>query len=287
MHPALPPMTTWNLDFVQIGALALLLVGYLFAIGPVRTHRNEAPVSHARVLAFVGGWLSLVLALISPLDTLGRYYSFAAHSLQLFIIITLSTPLILWGMPEWLIWQVLPTRRLRDATRGLVFPIVATVLFNAGILFWHIGPMFTLGATSEPVHLVENLTFVLAGFLTWWPLLTPLDTHTRLSNPVQMLYLVFESLPLDIFGVFALFAVRVFYPLYEHAPHLFGLSVIEDQAAGGAILAVPGNVIDIILMSIVFFGWLRNMDQAQQERERAAFENESATETAPPGISAE
>ena len=54
------------------------------------------------------------------------------------------------------------------------------------------------------------------------------------------------------------------------------MSPARRQAAGGAIIAVPGNVIDIVLMSIVFFGWIQNVKKTQRERERLQYAAEDA-----------
>lgn len=268
MHSAIPSATTWNLDPAVLLALLALLAGYLYAVGPL--NRRLAPdesTSRPRLAAFAGGWLVLLFTLISPLDTLGRYYGFAAHSAQLFLIITAVAPLLLAGLPEWLLWKALPSRALRDATRGLGFVALSVLLFNGLVLIWHAGPIFEAALRNDALHNLENLSFLIAGLLTWWPLLTPLDRHTRLASPFQILYLVVESLPLDIFGAFTLFADHIFYPSYDGAPHIFGFSTIVDQAVGGAIIAVPGNIIDIIMMSLVFFGWIQRVELAQRERE--------------------
>lgn len=272
-----PATTTWNFDPLTLLWMALLLGAYIYALGPL--HRRRAPddaTPRWRIVCFVSGWVLLLLTLISPLDTLGRYYLFSAHAMQLFIIITAGAPLLLLGAPEWLVWVLLPTRALRNATRGLLFTVIATVSFNALVLIWHVGPIYEAGLSHATLHNLENFSFVVAGVLTWWPLLTPLDHETRLASPSQILYLVVESLPLDVFGAFTLFAQQVFYHTYDVAPRVLGLSALSDQAAGGAIIAVPGNVIDIILMSMVFFGWIRNVETQQRERERLQYAEEDA-----------
>jgi cytochrome c oxidase assembly factor CtaG len=272
MHPSIPPATAWNLDPVLLLALVLLLGGYLYTVGPLnRRLAPDEPPPRSRVLIYVAGWLILALSLISPLDTLGRYYSFASHSLQLFLIITAAAPLLLIGLPEWLVWIVLPTRALRNSTRGFGFAVLSVVLFNGLILVWHAGPIFEAGLRNDALHNLESLCFLAAGLLTWWPLLTPLDRQTRLSSPFQILYLVVESLPLDVFGAFTLFASSVFYTSYEAVPHPFGFSAVVDQAVGGAILAVPGNLVDIVVMSVVFFGWIQRVEQAQREHEAQVY----------------
>lgn len=272
MHP-LPAPTDWTFDPTVLLALALLLAGYLYAIGPLgRRLAPDEPPPRRRILAFLAGWLTLLLALMSPLDVLGRAYLFAAHTFQLFLIITLVAPLLLYGLPEWLMWTLLPARALRDATRGILFLVVATLAFNGIILLWQAGGLYEAALRSAPLHNLQNATYLVAGLLTWWPLLTPLDRHTRLASPFQIIYLMLESLPLDIFGAFTLFAQRIFYPTYAAAPRLFGLSPLTDQALGGAILAVPGNILDILLMSFAFFGWIARLERTQAERERLLYD---------------
>jgi putative membrane protein len=277
MHSS-PAPTDWSFDPAVLLALAALLGGYLFIIGPLRERvAPDEPAPRRRIAAFAAGWLTLVLALVSPLDALGRAYLFSAHTLQLFLLITVVAPLFLIGLPEWLWWTLLPTRALRDATRGVLFPTVAVIAFNGIILIWHVAPFYEAALHSAPLHDLQNASFLLAGLLTWWPLLTPLDRHTRLASPFQILYLVVESLPLDVFGAFTLFAQRVFYPTYALAPRLFGLSPLADQAIGGAILAVPGNLLDIVLMSLAFFGWIAREEQAQAARERLLYDTPQET----------
>jgi putative membrane protein len=277
MHSS-PAPTDWSFEPAVLLALAALLGGYLFIIGPLRERvAPDEPMPRRRIAAFAAGWLTLALALVSPLDALGRAYLFSAHTLQLFLLITVVAPLFLIGLPEWLWWTLLPTRALRDATRGVLFPTVAVIAFNGIILIWHVAPFYEAALHSAPLHDLQNASFLLAGLLTWWPLLTPLDRHTRLASPFQILYLVVESLPLDVFGAFTLFAQRVFYPTYALAPRLFGLSPLADQAIGGAILAVPGNLLDIVLMSLAFFGWIAREEQAQAARERLLYDTPQET----------
>jgi putative membrane protein len=272
-----PSPTAWSFDPLVLAALALLLGAYFAAIGPLRRQlRIDEPVSTRRIAYFVAGWLTVLLTLVTPLDTLGRYYLFGAHTLQLFILTTIAAPLLMLGTPEWLVGLLIPLAALRNATRGLLFPVIAALAFNIIVIVWHVGPLYEQALHDPGAHDLQMLSFLVAGVLTWWPLLTPLDRHTRMATPFQMLYLMLESLPLDIFGVAAIFALGPFYPAYVAAPRLFGLSAMTDQQVSGGLLAVPGNLIDITLLSIVFFTWINRMERAQRERERALYEQEDA-----------
>lgn len=275
-----PAPEAWAFDPITILFLIVLLGAYLAAIGPLRPrYQPEGAVGRKRIAAFVSGWLILALSVVTPLDTLGRYYLFTAHTAQLFLIITAVAPLLMLGLPDSLGRLLLPTRRLREAGRDPLFSVVAVVLFNLLILVWHAGPIYEAALHNTALHHLQLLTFLLAGILTWWPLLTPADTHSRLSSPMQILYLAAESLPLDVFGIFTLFAKGIFYTTYATAPRVLMDAVTDQQVAGG-ILAVPGNLIDIIVMSVVFFGWIAQVERAQRERERTLYDAEDAAHEA-------
>jgi putative membrane protein len=273
MH-TVPSASSWNLDPAVLIAGIALLAGYFLAISRLAPRYSSEPVPRRRIIYFVTGVVSLLLTLCTPLDTLGRYYLLSAHTLQLLLLTTVTAPLLLLGLPEWLVTLLLPFKPLRDATRGLLFPVVAALLFNAIIILWHYGPLYQQATQYTAVHNLQMLSFLIAGILTWWPLLTPMDRYTRMSTPFQMLYLALESLPLDIFGVIMIFAGSVFYTSYMSAPRIFGLSPLVDQQVAGGLLAVPGNLLDIVLFSVIFFSWLEHQEREQRARERELYASE-------------
>jgi putative membrane protein len=268
--------TDWNFDPAVILALVLLLGGYFALIGPLRTRLGGPWLPPRRAAAFVAGWALLALTLLSPLDTLGRNYLFTAHALQVLIITTAVAPLLMAGIPEWVVWRALPLRALRDATRSIFFPLLAVLLFNGLVLLWHIPPLLDASLRNLALHNLSNLSFLIAGVVTWWPLLTPLDRHTRLASPFQIFYVAAESLPLDIFGIFLMFTSALLYTAYASAPRLFGLSPLVDQQIAGGLLVIPGNLVDLIFMSVAFFGWINRVEQLQREREQAEADRQLA-----------
>jgi cytochrome c oxidase assembly factor CtaG len=270
-------LTAWNVDPLAIAFVLVLLGAYLAVTGPLRArfHLGE-PVSRQRIVLFISGCALLALTVLSPLDTLARHYLFSAHAVQLFLLITAVAPLLMAGLPEWLVALILPLESLREATRGLLFPIIAILAFNGIIITWHVGPLFEAALRTPWLYDLQLLCILLAGMVDWWPLLTPLDRDTRLASPFQLLYLGVESIPLDLFGVVTLFSRSPFYPTYEHAARIVGIPALIDQQVAGGIVAIPNNVIDFVLMSAVFFGWLAQVDRAQAERERAEDEAERA-----------
>jgi putative membrane protein len=283
-----PSPLSWNFDPLVLIAGAGLLGGYYIAITRLRPRYTDERVPLRRIVYFVISVVSLLLVLCSPLDTLGRYYLLSAHTLQLLILTTVTAPFLLMGLPEWLVTLLLPLRALRDATRGLLFPLLAALVFNVIIMIWHDGSLYEAALQNSLIHDLQMFSFLVAGILTWWPLLTPMDRDTRMSTPFQMLYLGIESLPLDIFGVIMIFAGSVFYTTYMSAPRLFGISPLVDQQIAGGLLAVPGNLLDIVLFSVIFFTWIQRQEVEQREREHELYaEDEAAEKAKAPDIDSE
>jgi len=263
-------VSDWNFDPVLLAALLAFLGGYLLVIGPLRERfgLGEA-ISPRKLILFISGWLVLALSVLSPLDTIGRRYLFTASALQLLLITSLAAPLLLAGLPEGLVARFLPTEALRKMTRGFWFAFSAVVIFNGAILIWQVEPLFEASLQNDGLHNLRLLTLLIVGIINWWPLLTPLDRHTRFASPFQIFYIAAESVPLDLFGLACIFVSQVFYPTYADAPRIFGISAMANQALAGGLLAIPSNLFDLILMSVVFFGWVERSDRAQREREAA------------------
>jgi len=274
-------LTWWNADPVTLGLVVVLLGGYLLALGPLSERLIPGVVvPRQRIVAYVGGVALLLLTLVSPLDTLGREYLLLARMVQLLIIVTFVAPLLMVGLPDELAGRLLPVRKWREAAGTPLFTVIAVFAFNTIVLFWQIPRYYDLAAQQTLWHDVANLSYLLAGLLTWWPLLTPADRRARMSSPLQMVYLALESLPIDVFGLAIIFAPGPLYSVYINAPRVIGISVLVDQQASGALLAIPGNLLDIFFISFIFFVWIERIEQTQRARERAEIERELAAESA-------
>jgi putative membrane protein len=89
----------------------------------------------------------------------------------------------------------------------------------------------------------------------WWPLISQLPELPRLSYPGQMLYCFLMSIPMSVIAVYITMADSVLYPFYSSAPRIMKLSPMEDQLLGGLIMWIPGGLLFMIIMSVVFFKW--------------------------------
>ena len=93
-----------------------------------------------------------------------------------------------------------------------------------------------------------------------------------MTYPKQMLYAFLDGQPLDIYAFLLVFSGVVIYPFYAIPPQL-GIYAFADQAMGGALLLLPG-LIDLVVMTPLFFLWLAQIEQkariADQKRQDLA-----------------
>jgi putative membrane protein len=125
---------------------------------------------------------------------------------------------------------------------------------------WHVPAYYDATLRSTPLHALEHVMFIVTATLTWWPVFSPMDELPRLPDPAQCLYLFLESIPPTILGALITFAGWVLYPTYAHAPRVWGLSPEIDQQAAGLIMWIPGALVYLLVLTVVFFRWFGEDD---------------------------
>jgi putative membrane protein len=228
------------------------------ALSPERTGR----LSPAQVVAFFAGVLITALALLSPLHTLGEEYLLSAHMVQHLLITMVVPPLLLLGVPGWMLRPLLRFHPIRRGAASAFAPITAFVLFNAVFVLWHVPAFYELALRFPPVHSLEHAAFLGCALITWWPVFGPLPEFPRLPYGAQVLYLFFQSLPPTILGAIIALAEIPLYQAYWQAPRLTGLEPLADQQLAGLIMWIPGALGYFLVLSVVFFLWLERRSPA-------------------------
>jgi cytochrome c oxidase assembly factor CtaG len=271
----------WTLDPTLLIGLALILGAYFYALGPLRRRWGVMePVDRAKVAWFVAGWLVLLIALISPLDTLGDEFLFSAHMIQHMLIAIVAPPLLLLGIPAWMLAPLFKSETTRKAARWIAHPIVAFGLLQLDIWVWHAPPLYDLTLSNDMIHIVEHLTFIAFGVLYWLPVMSPTPAIPRMSKGFAILYLFVGCQPMVALGALLTFAAQPLYQPYVDAPRVWGLSPLGDQQLGGLIMWLPSNIPYLIALSIIFFQWVAERDRVERA---AAGEFSEAAEVAPVG----
>lgn len=219
-----------------------------------------------RLALFLSGIAVCVIALLSPVDPWGERL-FLMHMVQHLLLLDIAPVLLLLGLSRKIMRPV--TRRLLTIERSaglFASPIFAITLYTATMWFWHVPALYDLAAENEIVHGLEHISFAVAGGLYWWHVFSPIPGRRRLMGLGPAGYMISTKVLVGLLGVFLTFAPESFYAFYETQPRAWGLDPAEDQAVGGAIMALE----QMIVMGAAF-AWLfvRMLSDSEREEQRA------------------
>ncbi len=211
-------------------------------------------MSLTRIACLVAGFLLVVLALNGPLHLLADRYLFSAHMVQHLLLTLVVPPLLLTSLPPSFM-KLFPALATTLLSR-LTAPIVASASYNAVLILWHVPLFYGWAMENHAVHIGEHALFLGTALLLWWPVAGPELGHARLVPPAQLLYLFLAGVPMIPIAAFMTLADEPLYPFYGDAPRHFGLSPLADQVAGGVIMSVPGSLIYLLAITVVYFRWV-------------------------------
>jgi putative membrane protein len=249
-----------------VAGLVGLLILYVLCVGPYRNRfKGSTVVPLARRIAFMGGLLVTLIALATPLDTIGDQYLFTAHMLQHLLLTLVAAPLLLGGTPHWLLRRILAATRLTGFVRWARHPIVAFFSFNLVFSLAHVPAFYEATLSNEALHAAEHLVFVGTAMLMWMPVLSPApDIAARYPELGQVLYLFLQTVPASLLGALLASTASAYYPTYVLAPRITSLSPLEDQQLGGLIMWVGSGLYFLIATGVVFFIWASREEAANR-----------------------
>lgn len=243
---------SWSIHPSTVIGLAVLAAIYLWR---AKQSDAEQPLSVARKISFFSSLLVIFGSLNGPIHDLSDTYLFSAHMVQHLLLTMLMPPLMIYGVPGWMLRPLLRNRIVGAIARRITRPVTCFVIFNLVIAVWHLPVFYNAAMDNHSIHILEHLMFMAAAVLMWWPVTSQLPELPRLSYPGQMLYCFLMILPMSIIAIYISMADQVLYPAYASAPRISSLSPLDDQLLGGLIMWVPGGVIFMIIMTVVFFKW--------------------------------
>jgi len=260
---AASPDASWTFEPGALALVAVLTVLY------VRRWR-EVDASPWRLLSFLGGMALVVLALVSPIDALGEQL-FLMHMVQHLLLLDLAPILVLLGLTKVILRPL--TRRLmgiEDAAGLLAHPIFAVALYVVVMCAWHIPAMYDAALEHPVLHVLEHLSFGIAGSLYWWHLLSPIRARRRLGGMGPVVYMLATKVLVGLLGILLAFAPDAIYAFYERQPGYWGLSPHDDQAVGGLIMALEQSIVMGVALTFLFVRALGESDRDEERAERYA-----------------
>jgi cytochrome c oxidase assembly factor CtaG len=236
----------------------LLVSGLLYALGfraLSRATRHGRPLRRAQAVAFWGGWLELVIALVSPIDALADQL-FWVHMIQHELLMIVAAPLLVLGRPFPVFLWALPPRARHLVARGtrralgglwraVSTPAAASALQAAALWGWHLPAAFSAGLVDPDVHTAQHAGFLFSATLFWWSLGEARRSPAR--DGVAALWIFATMLHTGVLGALLTFSPSVWYVPYEATAPDHGFSAIDDQSLGGLVMWVPGGIAYLVL----------------------------------------
>lgn len=275
----LQPHDLWSAWVFAPGiAIPLLVSGLLYLLGT----RRAVGLRRWEIVCFWTGWISLTVALVSPLHPLGESL-FSAHMAQHELLMVVAAPLLVLGRPIVAFLWALPLslrRRFGKAMkasipqaiwRTLTDPFGAWLLHAVVLWGWHIPRLFQATLASDAVHSAQHISFLGSALLFWWALFR----HMRYGAAI--LYIFTTAVHTSLLGALLTFSPQVWYPAYAPRTAAWGFTPLEDQQLGGLIMWVPAGLTYIVAGLWFVALWLKqssavafSIDSADHQTRRRA-----------------
>lgn len=250
------PETHLHLDV--LGTVLALGLGYFYA--ERRLRRLIAPAARP---ASPGQWVMWYLGLLTmfivsswPLHDIGETALFSVHMVEHMVIVYVSAPLLLLGLPRWMADATIGHPRVARYLRPLVHPVPAFTVLTVALIAIHWPVAVETMITSEPAHFIIHLVLFLGALLAWMPVRSPTPALPRIGTPMQMMYLFFHSLLPTIPASFLTFSSAPIYPIYGDASLAWGIDPVTDQTVAGLIMKLGGGVLLWAAIAIIWFRWV-------------------------------
>jgi putative membrane protein len=262
---------SWTFEPTALVGVALAGGVYVRRWWHVRTGASARPAADApvwRLCCFIGALLFTLGALVSPVDALADQLFFM-HMIQHVLLLDVVPILAILGFTKVILRPLTRTIHELERRAGLLArPAFAVVLYVGVIWAWHVPGAYDVALRHPVVHLFEHVSFLVAGSLYWWHLLSPIRARLRLDGLGPIAYMGSTKLFVGALGMGLAFAPSALYAYYVHHARVWGLSAHDDQSLAGIVMAVEQSLVMGVALVVLFVRALAESEREQQRRER-------------------
>lgn len=231
----------WEAPPAVLVPAAVVLALFVQAFARLRARGRADRAPWWRAALFASGVAAGVLALVSPVDSIGEDDLLSVHMLQHVLlgdvaaalcVTALRGPLLFFLVPAPVLSPLARTSWLRTALRFVTRPGIAFTLWAANLAVWHVPVIYDAALTRPALHDFEHACWLLVGVLVWTLLVDPAG-HRRLGTGGRL------ALAACLFAAGqALTDVLVFsfHPLYPAYGGADGISAMTDQRLAGVVM---------------------------------------------------
>lgn len=260
-------------------SVPLFVTAIIYLAGLLRMRERGAKLRPFPVLCFATGWLSLFLALESPMHEISEQL-FWVHMTQHEILMLVSAPLLILSQPAAPFLFALPERwrapiagigKIQFVNRAWLFiaaPFTAWMLQALALWVWHAPKLFDATLESDLVHAAQHVSFLGTALLFWWTLF---HKHAaKLGYGGAILYVFTTAIHTSVLGALLTFALHPWYLPYAQTAPLWGLTALQDQQIGGLIMWIPAGTLLTIVALVLLAKWMRHSDTRWEYTRTAA-----------------
>ena len=253
---------TWKPDLFAAAALSASALCY--AAGLARLAAARAAPPRLEIAASIAGWITLTLALLSPLATLSEWL-FSVHMTQHELLMLVAAPLlaigrplvpVLFAMPRAWRSRLAPSAALRLASS----PAFVFVLHAAALWVWHLPVLYNAAVLDDRIHLLQHVSFAGTAALFWWGLIR--GRYGRLGYGAAFLYIFATAVHSGGLGALLAFSNQAWYSVYVARAQ--GGDAVSDQQLGGMIMWVPAGTVMMLVGLAMFAAWLGESERRRQ-----------------------
>lgn len=265
-YPAWQPhVEVWLL----VAALAAAYAVAVMRVGPRHAAPGKAPVTRLQAVSFGLGVAAIWVAASWPIHDIAERYNYSVHMVQHLVLSMVAAPLLLLGTPAWMLRAILrPPSHLFRAVRFCARFLPALIIFNLVLVFTHWPAIVDASLQNGFLHFSVHTLIFVTSLIVWLPVVSGLPEIPRLSPLPRMLFLFAQSIVPTIPASFLTFGSSPLYKFYEHVPHLWGLSTVDDQRLAGLIMKIGGAVLLWLIIAVIFFRWAGEEDRRIAARRR-------------------
>jgi putative membrane protein len=266
-------VTDWAIDPILLVAVLTAAGAYLAG---VRRSRRRWPAT--RSASFLGGLAVLLVASQSGIDAWSERL-LSVHMVQHLLITMVAALLLVAGAPLTLALSTLPrpgraalARLLHGRLAGsLGHPLVAWSVFASVLLVSHVPAVYGLALRSPSLHALEHALYLWAALLFWAPVVAADPLPRRLSTVAVVGYLLAAMAPMSAIGAALLMADGVAYGHYAATAAAAGVSPLDDQRTGAAIMWIGGGL--VMVLATLGGAWVAMLREERRARAREAYED--------------
>jgi putative membrane protein len=268
---------------VLLIVITLLAVLYILSVDQFRLQwfKQSSPVQLSKKISMLLGLTIYYIAQGGPLELLS-HVTFSMHMVAMSLSYLIVPPMLLYGMPDWMLRRIFSIRGVSKVVRILTQPILTLVLFNMLFSMYHFPMVLDYVMTNYIVHDIYYGALLVSALMMWWNVVCPLPEYERITDVQKMGYIFANGVLLTPACALIVFSDSTLYATYSDpaiwakamgycvpmgsdvilsmfdGPGDFAfLNPLEDQQFGGVLMKLVQEIAYGVVLFYIFLRWFR------------------------------